>query len=197
MVTGKVKPKKGGAPCTPTEKSKHQQAAILRFRRDNPSWTYAEIGRALPPPLGPLGETQTWKLFKRALKEIIQEPAEEVLQMELARLDELHNEVLKALRSFFPVVSHGRVVRDIVEDAQGNPIINPATGKPITIRLEDIGAKLQVVDRALKIMERRAKYLGLDKDKGDPNKEGLTPEEFAVKILGAVSAMDQMSGSGS
>ena len=58
----------------------------------------------------------------RGIKEIVREPAEEVLALELARLDEM---LIKALESA----------------RNGDP---------------------QAIDAVLKIMNRRAKYLGMD-----------------------------------
>jgi hypothetical protein len=42
-------------------------------------------------------------------------------------------------------------------------------------------------------MERRSKFLGLDKVP-NPDKEGLTAEEFAAKVLKTVSQIDKATG---
>lgn len=65
----------------------------------------------------------SWKLFKAALHEVIREPAQDVLALELDRLDAL---LLGCWQ-------------------------NAKSGDP------------HAIDRALRIMDRRAKYLGLDK----------------------------------
>lgn len=166
----------------PTEKTKLLQAEIMRLRRDGTPW------EKIADTLG-YSRAYVYKIFKKGLREIIQEPAEEVLKVELARLDELQVEVLKILRSFHPVVNSGLVVRDVVEDENGNPVTNVFTGQPLTIRIEDSGAKLAAVDRALKIMQLRAKFLGLEKT-GNPEKAGMTPEEFAAKVLGVTSQIE-------
>lgn len=171
-----------------TEKTRIHQAKILELKRDNPSMTFEAIGEKLG-----LSRQRVHKIYHKALKAIIQEPAEDVIKMELARLDELQTEVLNVLRSFHPVINQGQVVRDVVDGPDGKPVIDLETGKPVTIRLQDSGPKLAAVDRALKIMERRAKFLGLDKV-ANPEKEGLTPEEFASKVLGVVHAIDEISG---
>lgn len=71
------------------------------------------------------------RLYQMALKRTINEPAEELIKMELARLDML----------LIPAF-HAATQRDI----NGNPIYNK-----------------DATDTVLKLMERRAKYLGLDK----------------------------------
>lgn len=140
---------------TPSEKTKHQQSYILKRRRD---------GISFPMIAEEMGMTQgyVYKLYKKALKEIIVEDVEEVRKMELLRLEQLEEEVLNVLRAFHPVINSGEVVRDVVEDESGAPLINPQTGNPVTVRLQDTGPKLAAVDRAIKLMERRARLLGLD-----------------------------------
>lgn len=181
-----IRPKKGTA--TPTERTKRLQASLLRARRDNADLNYQQLGDMF-------GITRTYarKLLLKALRDIIQEPAEEVIQLELARLDYLQTEVIKVLQSFHVVVSQGCVVRDVVEDEHGQPIVDINTGRPQTKRIEDTGPKLAAVDRALKIMERRSRFLGLDKVP-NPDKEGLTAEEFAAKVLKTVSQIDKATG---
>lgn len=179
-------PKKGTA--TVTERAKQLQAALLRARRDRPDMTYQELGDVFG-----ISRQYAKTQFDKALKAIIQEPAEDVIKMELARLDYLQTEVIKVLQSFHVVVNQGTVVRDVVEDEHGQIIVDINTGQPKTRRLEDTGPKLAAVDRALKIMERRSKFLGLDKV-GNPDKEGLTAEEFAAKILKTVKQIDQSTG---
>lgn len=181
-----IRPKKGTA--TPTERTKYLQAALLRARRDNADLNYQQLGDLF-------GITRTYarKLLLKALREIIQEPAEEVIKLELARLDYLQTEVIKVLQSFHVVVSQGSVVRDVVEDEHGQPIVDINTGQPLTKRIEDHAPKLAAIDRALKIMERRSRFLGLDKVP-NPDKEGLTAEEFAAKVLKTVSQIDKATG---
>lgn len=170
--------------AVPLEKTRHLQATILRMKRDDPTLTWPEIGEKL-------GYSYVWvrKAYMKALNAIIQEPAEDILKMELARLDALQTEVIKVLQSTHLVVSKGMVVRDFLDDEDGRPIIDALTGNPLTRRLEDPSPKLAAVDRALKIMERRAKYLGLDKAMNSDS-VGMTTEEIAEKIMGSVRKMD-------
>lgn len=75
--------------------------------------------------LGYTNASGAYKAVERAILAVLREPAEAVIELELARLDEM-------LFSIWPRVRAGDVL---------------------------------AVDRALRIMERRAKYLGLDAPK--------------------------------
>ena len=140
---------------TPSEKTKRQQSYILKRRRD---------GISFPMIAEEMGMTQgyIYKVYKKALREIIVEEVEDLRKLELAKLESLEQEVMKVLQAFHPVISGGQVVRDVVEDEDGNPAVNPTTGDIVTVRLQDQGAKLAAIDRAIKLMERRARLLGLD-----------------------------------
>ena len=93
----------------------HQQAA-LKLRLTGMSH------RAIAEALGVSDHTTIQGRIAGALKEIIREPAEAVLKMELERLDVMLLGLWK----------------------------------------QAAGGDLQALDRALKIQDRRAKYLGLD-----------------------------------
>ncbi|MCZ4509970.1 hypothetical protein O3Q52_17545 [Streptomyces sp. ActVer] len=101
---------------------------------------------------------------KKALAEIQQAPAAEIialevrkLDMELVRLEQLERDVRKVLERAHVTVSHGKVITTA----------NPDTG--VEEPLLDDGPVLQAADRLVKIedarrrnAERRAKLLGLD-----------------------------------
>lgn len=111
-----------------------KQRQALELRRSG--YTYEMIARAL----GYSDRSLAARAVKSALKEIIREPAEEVLQLELGRLDGM--------------------LRGILDAAETGDV--------------------QAIDRALKIMDRRAKYLGLDA----PTKVqdvSMTPEQAAQR----------------
>lgn len=84
---------------------------------------------------------------ERALAETVIEPAAEVRQLELAKLDNMEQAVLAVLEREHVTVSNGKVVR--------------LSQRPVL----DDGPVLQAVDRLLKIAERRAKLLGVDAPK--------------------------------
>ncbi len=84
----------------------------------------------------------------RALEAAVAEQSRSVeayREEELQRLDLLLAEAWAILKRTHVTVSHGRIVRDDLD-------------QPI----EDDGPTLQAIDRILKIQERRAKFLGLD-----------------------------------
>lgn len=98
--------------------------------------------------LGYSGRDAAYKDITRALEASVTEQhrATEILrQEELMRLDLLWVEVWAVMKRDHVTVSNGRLVRG--DD-----------GEP----LRDDGPVLQAVDRLVRILERRAKYLGLD-----------------------------------
>lgn len=92
-----------------------------------------------------------YEAVQRALKDAIQEPADEVRQIELDRLDELMRHALRVLATPHYVVSQikGEVITFLDVNGTDKPVVDDA---PI----------LAAIDRLLKISERRAKLLGLD-----------------------------------
>lgn len=81
---------------------------------------------------------------KRCMAAVTEEPAQEVRQLELERLDDMWTAVMKVLEAKHFTVSQGRIVY--------------LGDEP----LEDDGPVLAAVDRLLRIQERRSKLLGLD-----------------------------------
>ena len=140
---------------TVSERTRYVQKRVLQLRRD---------GVSFPDIAEELGMTQgyIYKVYKKALREIIVEDVEDLRKLELEKLESLEQEVMKVLKSFHPFISSGQVVRDVLEDEDGNPIVDPLTGNIVTERLLDHGPKLAAVDRAVKLMERRARLMGLD-----------------------------------
>lgn len=84
------------------------------------------------------------RAVERALAATVREPAAELRQLELIRLDSLWMQAMGVLTRDHLTVSNGRVV-----ELNGEPVKDDA---PI----------LNAIDRLLKIMERRAKLTGLD-----------------------------------
>lgn len=84
------------------------------------------------------------RAVERALAATVREPADELRQLELIRLDALWVEAVKVMTSEHVTVNNGRVI-----EIDGVP-------------LKDDGPTLSAIDRLLKIMERRAKLVGLD-----------------------------------
>jgi len=132
-----------------------RRAEILRLRLDGHS--LAEIGDRMG-----IRADSVHDIITRALRAMTQDPSQELLTLELARLDSLYAEALKAVRSFTPVLHNGRVVQIPVIDSNGDAIKDPETGQPLTCIAQDRQPVLAGIACAVRIAERRAKLLGLD-----------------------------------
>lgn len=112
--------------------------------------------RAIAPKVEVKTESAVYKLINRALRFTLQEPAEEVRQLELARLDRM-------MLSIWTAAKRG---------------------------------ELEAMDRVLRIMDRRARYLGLDAPMkvaptdptGKDPYESLSDEERAGRIMAILDA---------
>lgn len=118
-----------------------------------------------------LGITQgyAYKLYKEAMRQIVQPGVAEVRELELTRLDAMTEECYNILNSELHLVNGGKVVRDVMTDDEGKVILDDDQ-QPKLIRLRDHNIRLAAMDRLLKISERRARLLGLDA----PTKTALT-----------------------
>lgn len=145
-----------------TEDTKLLQKQILKYRRQG--WSYQNIADKYKV---------TWqyisKLHKKALKSIIVDDVNQYRKEQLANLMFAQGEALKAMNAKHLIVSHGHVVRDVVEDSSGNPVLDEQ-GKPILVKLVDPNAALAGLDRYIKIQDQIAKLLGLNA----PTKTALT-----------------------
>jgi hypothetical protein len=136
------------------------QAAELRSR----GLSYRQIAAEM----GYRSVRSAQEAVTRALKEIVEDPANDVRVMELGRLDDLYATALEVLQREHVVVStSGRIVYDIIEyarDGNGNIRLDD-DGRPVAeevTRLRDDGPTLAAIKTLLQIQERRAKLLGLD-----------------------------------
>lgn len=127
-------------PRTRTVAQIERDAQFLELRRRG--LTYRQIAAQQ----GVKSQKTAYEAVQRALADAIQEPAAEVRQIELDRLDEYMRHALRVLATPHLVVSQGVVAE------------HPVTGEP----LADDQPVLQALDRLLKISERRARLLGLD-----------------------------------
>jgi DNA-binding CsgD family transcriptional regulator len=132
-----------------------RRAEILRYRLDG--HTLQEIGDRM----GIRADT-VHVIITRALRAMTQDPSQELLTLELARLDSLYAEALKAVRSFTPVLHNGRVVQIPIIDTNGETIKHPETGQPLICIAQDRQPVLAGIACAVRIAERRSKLLGLD-----------------------------------
>ena len=132
-----------------------RRAEILRLRLDG--LTLEQIGDRMN-----IKPDTVHGIITRALTTMTKEPAQELLALELGRCDVLLNEAMQTVKAFHPMVSGGRVVSAPMLDSNGQPARNPETGDVLTRVLEDKAPKLAAIATAVRVMERRAKLLGLD-----------------------------------
>ena len=128
------------------QKGKMRDAECARLKAIG--WPLEKIARYLnmDEPNPENGPSRVAAAIKRALGEMARFANDEARMMEANSLDELEWEAWKTLENRHVVISQGRVVRD------------DETGESIP----DERYILEVVDRILKIKERRARLLGLD-----------------------------------
>jgi hypothetical protein len=144
---------------SPDTAARDAEAARLRGR----GLSYPRIANEL----GYADHTGAYYAVQRALQATVEEPAAEVRQLELERLDTLYEAALKVLERRHVHVSGGKVVTQVTEyltdddgaivvDEDGNP-------RPKEIQeLEDDAPVLKAVETLLKIQARRAALQGLD-----------------------------------
>lgn len=129
-----------------------------------------------------VGTDTVHRVISRALNSITKEPAEELLTLELGRCDVLLSEAMQTVKAFHPLVSGGRVVSAPMLDSSGQPVRNPETGDVLTRVLEDKAPKLAAIATAVRVMERRAKLLGLDAPSRLQQEVTVTEQEPAYDL---------------
>ncbi len=107
---------------------------------------------------------------QRALMAIVEPSAARLRTLELARLDLLLGKAWSVLKAEHIVVSQGRVMGD------------PRTGEPMV----DHGPVLQAIATVLKIMERRAKLMGLD---APVKVEAITVDQIDAEVARLAAEM--------
>lgn len=145
---------KGVGSATPTIEKKLTQKRILELRKTGLSI------EAIAEEMG-FSAMYVRKLYKQALNDIICDDVNEVRRLELAKLDDIQEVALQVMRAFHPLVNSGTVVRDAVEDENGNPVLDE-NSNPVTTRLADTGPVLAAIDRLIRVSERRSKLIGAD-----------------------------------
>lgn len=138
-----------------------RDAQACQLRRDCVS--YPEIAARL----GFASAGAAHDSVKRAMLAIIAEPAEDVRQMELERLDQLWTTALSVLRKRHYAHSGGKLVEAVIDGE-------------LTL-LTDDKPTLDALDRLLRIQQRRAALLGLD---------AATKQEVGGKVTFAVEGVD-------
>jgi DNA-binding CsgD family transcriptional regulator len=147
-----------GPKCATSAKSireAERRVEMLSLRLDG--LTLAQIGERMG-----VGTPTVSRVISNALASHTREPAEELITLELGRCDFLLNEAMQTVKAYHPLIAAGRVVSGPVLDDTGQPVRNPETGDVLTRVLEDEAPKLAAIATAVRVMERRAKLLGLD-----------------------------------
>lgn len=171
------------------EATAEKRAMALALRHDGHS--YEAIGKHVGEQFAgePYSAMFAHRLVHDAIKAIYKDKVEDVLKLELERLDAMQLDVLGVLRANHYIVSGGTIVRDYLRDEHGNIRVDTSTGTPLTAAIVDDGPRLAAVDRLLKIQERRSRLLGLDK----PTKVApTTPDgEKQASFVVVASEIDQ------
>jgi hypothetical protein len=134
-MTGSTRDGNGRFSRDPDTAARDAEACRLRAR----NLTYRQIADELG-----IDVRAAYDGVQRALKDTLQEPADDLRRLELERLDELARQARGVMEATHYVVDKGNVVM-----WEGSPLLDDA---PV----------LAAVDRLLKVQDRRAKLLGLD-----------------------------------
>jgi hypothetical protein len=143
---------------------REREARALALRRDG--HTYAEIGKVLG-----VNRQMATRIVQRGLDRIVREPAEQVRLLELERLDQAQVEALTVLRCRHVLVQGGKIIKD--DD-----------GQP----LADHGPVMAAIATLLRIMERRAKLLGLDR----PTRHDVSADLSVASIEALDAEIDRL-----
>lgn len=162
-------------------KQAERRAEVLRLRLDG--HTLQAIGDRLG-----IRADSVHDIITRALRDMTKEPAGQLLDLELARLDSLYAEAMNVLRSFTPLLHNGKIVQIPVIDRDGEIVKDPDTGLPRTCLAEDKAARLAAVAAAVRVMERRSRLLGLDAPSRFQQDVTLTTDEKPARNLGKLDS---------
>lgn len=166
-------------------KQAERRAEVLRLRLDG--HTLQAIGDRLG-----IRADSVHDIITRALRDMTKEPAEQLLDLELARLDSLYAEAMNVLRSFTPLLHNGKIVQIPVIDRDGEIVKDPDTGLPRTCIAEDKAARLASIAAAVRVMERRAKLTGLDAPSRFQQDVTLTTDEKPAHDLQKLSLEEKI-----
>ena len=125
--------------------TRERDAEMLRLR------TQGKTLRAIADEMNISNASVVSRGITRALKEITREPAEELLELELLRLDDLYTK------------AHGQL---------------------------DGPDRLPAIDRCLRVLDRRAKYLGLDKQTTTTDNANQTALTYQIAHAAARAALN-------
>lgn len=154
-MTTKKTLRDGGGRYAKDPSKPERDAQLLEMRKRGMSY------RAIAAAAG-LDVKNVHDAVKACMAAITEEPAQEVRQLELERLDDMWMAVIKVLEAKHFTVSQGRLVY--------------LGDEP----LEDDTPVLAAVDRLLRIQERRSKLLGLDQPVKQEISGGVTYQVIGI-----------------
>ena len=148
--------------------------AVLERRIRN-GQSFASIAKDMD-----LSVAYVYKLYRTALNRMPAEKVDTLRKGENYKLDELERECISIRDAVTPLVSAGRVVRDVMRDETGQVILDD-DGQPVYQALRDLGPWMQSVEKRLQIYKRRAMLNGLDM----PTKVAMTDPtgEEAAEVI--------------
>lgn len=114
---------------TPEQMEKDHQAAGMR------PMTYRAIGEKFG-----VNESSAYQMVQRAIADIPRESTEELIQLELMKLDRIESKAADIMEKYHPVVTQSGKILDLEEET---PVI-------------------QAMNTLLKVADRRARLLGLN-----------------------------------
>lgn len=161
----------------------NRRAEMLSLRLEGK--TLEQIGAHMQ-----VGADTVHRVISRALTSVTKEPAEELLSLEIGRCDVLLNEAMQTVKAFHPLVNSGRVVSEPILDVQGCPVRDTVTGDVLKRVIEDKAPKLAAIHVAVRIMERRAKLLGLDAATKLQQEVHVSSDEKPAYDLGKLDSND-------
>lgn len=134
---------------------------IMQMRQQGVSFPNIAYDLGLEVRNEPFTQGYIYKLYKKALRAIVYEDVTEARKLELQRLDAMELVLDRELGRHHYVIAAGGIVRDVVDGEDGQPLKDDQ-GNYVTKRVKDSGPVMALINQKLKIMERRARLLGLD-----------------------------------
>lgn len=158
-------------------------AAAQRAERQAKVWEMSLSGyteRQIAAELG-ISQSTVNRIVTSAIENRKSRPREQIIERELAKLDDLETHVRRVLTARHVMIRGDGVVREYVPDpVTGMPMVypdgHPMAGEMIEREIEDDSPVLAAADRLIKIAERRSKLQGLD----EPAKVEQTTYNYEV-----------------